>query len=70
MRRAYRDMIAATVIVNLKSGRAFRGVLWDDHRELLVLRNATLLEDGQTAAVDGEVVIERTHIDFMQVVTA
>lgn len=67
MRRAYRDLIADQVVVNLKSGKAFSGVLWDDRKELLVLRNATLHEHGTDTQVDGEVVIERTNIDFVQV---
>lgn len=69
MRRAYRDMLATTVIVNLTTDKAFRGILWSEHRELLMLRDATLLEHGQETPVDGEVVVERTRIDFIQVLS-
>jgi small nuclear ribonucleoprotein (snRNP)-like protein len=67
MRRAYRDLVASNVIVSMKTDKAFRGVLWSEHRELLVLRNAVLLEHDQEVDVDGEVVIERANIDFIQV---
>jgi small nuclear ribonucleoprotein (snRNP)-like protein len=68
MTRAYRDLLATSVIVNLKTDKAFRGVLWTQHRDLLVLRQATLLEHGQETPVDGEVVVERSNVDFLQVV--
>lgn len=67
MRRAYRDLLADTLIVNLKTGRAFRGVLWAENGDLLVLRNVEMMEPGsQPVDVDGEVVVERRDIDFIQ----
>ena len=69
MRRAYRDLVASRVIVNTKTEKAFRGILWSEQRELLVLRDAHLLEHEADTPVDGEVVIERTNIDFIQVLT-
>lgn len=58
-----------TVIVNTKTERAFRGVLWRRRRGYLVLRNAELLKPrGETAPLDGEVVIPAANIDFIQVV--
>lgn len=65
--RAYRDLIASTAIVNLKTDKAFRGVVWSTNRQLLVLRSAILLEHGHETPVDGEVVIDVANIDFMQV---
>ncbi len=56
------------VIVNTKTDRSFRGVLWRQRAGYLVLRNAELLKPrGETARVDGEVVIERENVDFVQV---
>ncbi len=66
--KPYRDLMATTVIINLKTDKAFRGVMWSQNRDLLVLRQVTLLEHGQEAEVDGEVVVERANIDFIQVV--
>jgi hypothetical protein len=56
--------------VNLPD-RAFAGVLWAQRGPLLVLRNAELLEQGaQPVPMDGEVVIERSRVEFVQVVQA
>jgi len=57
------------VIVNTKSGRAFRGVLFRRRRQYLLLRNAELLKPGgETAALDGEVLVPAENIDFVQAV--
>ena len=56
------------VIVNTKTDKSFRGVLWRKNRDFLVLKNAELLgENGSRIPVDGEVVIERANVDFYQV---
>ncbi len=56
------------VIVNLKTERAFRGVLWRRRWGYLVLRQAEMLRPGgETTPVDGEVLIERANVDFVQV---
>lgn len=56
------------VLVNLKSGSAFRGILWQHRGPLLVLRGAELLETGaEPRPVDGEIVVERSNVDFVQV---
>ena len=57
------------VIVNTKTGMAFRGVLWRKALGYLVLRNAELLKaKGETTPMDGEVVIESSNVDFIQVI--
>lgn len=57
-----------TVIVNLKTGAAFRGVVWRRRGPFLVLRNTTMLRNRQEATpVDGEVVVDRAEIEFIQV---
>jgi len=63
-----RTLMRKKVIVNLHSGRAFVGILWARRGPLLVLRNVTMHEPGAAAAhVDGEVVIERDQVEFIQV---
>jgi hypothetical protein len=58
------------VIVNTKTELAFRGVLWRKRRGYLVLRNAEMLQArGEVTPMDGEVVIYRENVDFLQVVT-
>jgi hypothetical protein len=62
-----RTALRKRVVVNLPD-KAFRGVLWAKRGPLLVLRDAELLEAGREAVrVDGEVVIERSRVEFMQV---
>lgn len=55
------------VVVNL-ADKAFSGVLWAQRGPLLVLRDVLLLEAGRAPQpVDGEVVIERSRVEFTQV---
>lgn len=57
-----------TVIVNLKSGTGFRGVLWRQAGPYLVLRNVEILQDRAGGkAVDGEVLVKQVDVDFIQV---
>jgi small nuclear ribonucleoprotein (snRNP)-like protein len=66
-----RTMVRRRVVVNLASGRAFRGILWAKRGPLLVLRDATMYEPGvPPVAVDGETVIERRTVEFIQVLPA
>lgn len=59
--------VLSRVLVNLEDGRAFDAVLYDQRGPLLVLRNATLLTpDEDPVTVDGEVVIERMKVSFIQ----
>jgi hypothetical protein len=65
-----RTAIRKRVVVNLPD-KAFSGVLWAKRGPLLVLRDAQLLEPGRAAQpVDGEVVVERSKMEFMQVLAA
>jgi small nuclear ribonucleoprotein (snRNP)-like protein len=57
------------VMVNLTSGSAIDGVLWGDRGPLIVLRDANLHSEGGSAPLDGEVIIERDRIAFVQVVS-
>lgn len=62
-----RTAVRKRVVVNL-ADRAFRGILWAQRGPLLVLRDAELLEAGRPAqTVDGEVVVERSRVEFTQV---
>lgn len=67
---AYRRYFRRSVVANLSDGSAFRGVLWQARGPLLVLRSATLHEHGQVKAVDGEVLVERARLSFVQVLPA
>jgi hypothetical protein len=62
-----RTAVHKAVVVNL-ADKAFRGVLWAQRGPLLVLRGVELLEAGrEPQPVDGEIVIERSRVEFVQV---
>jgi len=66
--RSWRRLVRKRVIVN-QAERAFAGILWGQYGPLLVLRNAELLQAGTAPqALDGEVVIERASVHFIQIV--
>ena len=64
---SWRTLMARRVIVNLKSGRGVDGLLVRKSGDLLFIREATALEPGATPqAIDGETVVQRGDIDFIQ----
>lgn len=60
-----------TVIVNLKSGTAFRGLVWRRRGPFMILRQTEILRDVSNRisaqALDGEVAVKMVDIDFIQV---
>lgn len=57
-------------VVNLKSGTAFHALLWRHEGPYVVLREVQMIHDRDNVArkvVDGEVVVLRADIDFVQV---
>lgn len=57
------------VLVNFKSGKAVEGILTRKAGPLLEIRQAQLHEAGRPPVpMDGTVLIERSNVDFMQVV--
>ena len=62
-----RTAVRKRVVVNL-ADKAFSGVLWAKRGPLLVLRDAVLMQHGAAdTPLDGEVVVERSKVDFIQV---
>ncbi len=59
--------VTRQVIVNLKTGTAFRGVAWERKGEYLVLRKAEIVGKAKAVPVDGEVAIPIVDIEFVQV---
>lgn len=69
MARNYtRLVVNRRVMVNLTSGSAIEGVLWDERGPLIVLRDAQLHTDGGSSPLDGDVIVERERIAFVQAV--
>lgn len=63
-----RTALRKRVVVNLPD-KAFTGVLWAKRGPLLVLRGVELLEAGRAPQpIDGEIVVERARVEFIQVV--
>ena len=61
--------IRKSVIVNMKTNKAFQGVIWRRRCDYLILKNSVLHENGAIKPVDGEVLIFIKDIDFIQVVS-
>lgn len=60
------------MIVNLKSedSGALRGVLWSTRGPWLTLRNVSVIRTGGgVSALDGEAIIHRDNVSFLQVVS-
>jgi hypothetical protein len=57
------------VIVNTKTGKTFKGILWAVRGPLVILRQAEIFESAHALPVDGELLIERSNLDFLQVLT-
>lgn len=60
---------AHQVQIYTKTDRTFRGVLWQRRGEFYILKRAEeLRERGAIIPLDGEVLIDRANVDFMQVI--
>ncbi len=69
MKRLLRQRLRRRVVLTLKSGEAFSGVLFDADRESVILREAEALGAGARGAnvgVDGEVLVLRADVSYMQ----
>ncbi len=63
-----RTALRRRVVVNLKTDKAFRGILFSAPGPLLVLKEGELLEAGrEPVKIDGDVVLEKGNVDFLQV---
>lgn len=61
------EYVLEPIVVTLKSGTSFAGVLYAEDAGAVVVCKAELLEqDGKRLPVDGEVVLLRAEIDFIQ----
>ncbi|OMB98418.1 hypothetical protein A5733_01200 [Mycobacterium sp. NS-7484] len=57
------------VLVSLYSGSAVSGVLTDVRGTWLIVKSATVFEpEMQPAQADGEILIERANVDYIQIV--
>lgn len=62
-----RTAVRKRVVVNLPD-KAFTGILWAKRGPLLVLKDVVLMQHGAAdTPMDGEVIVERSRVDFIQV---
>jgi small nuclear ribonucleoprotein (snRNP)-like protein len=66
--RVIKTRLHYRLVVTLKDGTTFRGVLWESDKEALVLRDAEALLDPTQApvGVDGELIILRVDVNYIQ----
>lgn len=66
--RLIRERLREDVVVTMKSGEAFRGVLYAADGRSFVLRDAKALTDmsARPVGVDGELILARDQIDYFQ----
>lgn len=67
--RLLRECLCDKVVVTLKSGSAFAGVLFAADDRVVLLRDTQALgaaPSGDHVAVDGELILFRSDIDFLQ----
>ena len=64
-----RTRLRSKVVVTLKSGAAFGGVLWEHDRTALVLRGAYAIgaaDRGENLPVDGELILYAVDVEYIQ----
>ena len=69
MKRLLRERLRHRVVLTTKVGESFAGVLYAADSEAVVLRQAEALgvgERGANLVVDGEVLILRADVSFIQ----
>ena len=55
------------ILVNLLSGNAISGVCTHEERYALIVKGATVHEPGSDPVpADGEILIDRSNVDFIQ----
>lgn len=65
----WRGVVRRRVVVVLDGDRTIDGVLWRRCGQLLVLRSARVLTDAGAVPVDGDVVLERCRVQWIQVLS-
>ena len=62
------SLLHRTLLVNLCTGNALNGVCSYESGTALILRGVTVhIPDSDPAPADGEVLIDRANVDFIQI---
>lgn len=62
-----RTVIARRASIVTRTGTTVSGYVVDRRGPLLVVKDAALHHDGATVPLDGDVVVERSNVDFVQI---
>lgn len=62
--------LKSTVVVNLVTGSAFKGILWKKTGPLLILKDVYGLSAGnEPQPMSGELMVERDRVEYIQTLT-
>ena len=70
MRRYIERLTRETVVVNLTDGESIKGVLAATHKDCVVLVNAAVLGGNVRVPIDGEAILPRAKIAWLQKLAA
>lgn len=66
MMRWISRLVRRTIVVHMTDGQSIRGVLAGEYRDCLVLIHASYLGSESVTKVDGEVVVPRERVGWIQ----
>lgn len=64
--RLIRRRLKERIVMTLKSGEAFNGLLCEIDMKTVVLRDAKVLNGTNPVPVDGELIVARADINYLQ----
>ena len=71
MLNSYKIIYTKQCIVNLKTGIAFKGYFYKSNKNIIVLKNSYIIENGRDPIeVSGEVILDKSNIDFIQIINS
>lgn len=66
----FRAVAHRRVVINLWSGTAIAGVVTKTTRSYCIVKDAQVIESGSNpTTVDGEIVVDRRQVDYIQALT-
>jgi len=62
----FNRLVRETVVIHTTDGGSLRGVLMEVHRDCLILAHAMYLAGDQQTPVDGEAIVPRERVSWLQ----
>ena len=66
MNQVIKKRLHYRVLVTLKDGTAFEGVLWESDKQALILRDANAVQGARQVPVDGELLVLWADVSYVQ----